>query len=342
MELSLVAFAESTGSVSGTINSVAPISIRFGDATRELVNQSFNTFGLPSQILILGDDSQSFFLGSQYRDDVRFISSNPEQNLRPYDPVRNPNGLDLSTAFLGRGISAFVIEPNTNALLPLEDGISGTVGGIAVRGSNFGLYGSVQRRVFERQPEPIIPEPIIPEPIIPDLASTQNLDVVSSNFCDDATVARSFDSDILDVDESLTVGLSINEASATANPCTSRSTPSQPGNTLEAPSPEEPETLESSSSDEATAEAVEESVNTSEAISLEESELLESESSSEGTSAALVEHSTEVSSENEGVIVEVPEAAIGVEPVVDAPSMNLSVETFETRPVFSSSPGQAL
>ena len=165
---------------------------------------------------------------------------------------------------------------------------------------------------------------------------------MSSNFCDDATVARSFDSDILDVDESLTVGLSINEASATANPCTSRSTPSQPGNTLEAPSPEEPETLESSSSDEATAEAVEESVNTSEAISLEESELLESESSSEGTSAALVEHSTEVSSENEGVIVEVPEAAIGVEPVVDAPSMNLSVETFETRPVFSSSPGQAL
>jgi len=343
LELSLRTSATSVPQV-GSQN--APISIRFGNANEELVNEQFQINGAASYIRILGDSSQTFYLGPQYENNIRFTSSVPGRNLRPYDPNTNPTGLDLSDGFFQAGI-----KPNSDALRALSNGVSGTVAGIAVRGGdNSGLYGSVQSRLFSPPtpepptpepptPEPPTPEPPTPEPPTPDLASTQNLDVAVGDFCDDETIARSFDSDILGIDERLIGELPANQAPATTDPCTSRSTPSpsQPGNALEAPPSVDLERLEPVSPDQGSTEAVEESVDTSKTLLLDEPERVKPVSTGEeaATATALLDYPTEAFFNNQGVMVEVSEATTRVEPVVAAPAMNLSVETVEARPIFS-------
>ncbi|MEM9004356.1 MAG: hypothetical protein AAGE59_12640, partial [Cyanobacteria bacterium P01_F01_bin.86] len=145
LELSLI--TRPNDNPPGALN--APITIRYGDATQAIINESINILGLPSQILILGDSTQPFVIGPET---VTFVPANTANNLDPLDSVNNPNGFDPSAPFL------FELDSSTPYTYPSEEfpeNTSGLVAGIAIgEGTNLDLYGSLQNQAFEGNPDP--------------------------------------------------------------------------------------------------------------------------------------------------------------------------------------------
>lgn len=155
----------------------APITINYGGATREIVNQEFTIFsnsGLPaspSRIFIAGDDSQPFVIGPESIEFVPFVPFGDEDltpNLDPYNPIENPNGFDPATPF---GFTTGESTPYTFPSSIFSPDINGLVAGIIVgTGANTTIHGSLQNRVFEApmsSPDISFPPPPPPENVPP-------------------------------------------------------------------------------------------------------------------------------------------------------------------------------
>lgn len=225
-----------------------PITIRYGDATREIVNEPVDILGVPSQILILGDSTQPFIVGPA---SVSFTPSDPANNLEPFDPVSNPNGFDPANPFFFR-VEASTPYPYPSEAFP-ED-TSGLAAGIAIgEGTNLDLYGSLQNQVFEgisdgngtggdgtdgggtdvgsgnggNPGEPSNPEgdggtiAANPEEVPPE---TQNLEADETNdLCEGRPTELQTADEILTIDESLVADVrSPDEDILTADPCNNR------------------------------------------------------------------------------------------------------------------------
>ncbi len=157
--------------------SVVPISIRYGDATQTVVDESYTSpdGGATIKLLILGDSVQPFVVGPQYDNDIVFKPRDPNNsvaNFNPDDPF------------------TFVFNDSVGLTFPSDDFppfASGLSAGISVRsGFNANLYGGLQTLLF-----------VPPPPTLPQIEET------ASSVCDNFQSAPPSNETLLVIDESL-------------------------------------------------------------------------------------------------------------------------------------------
>ena len=116
---------------------IAPISVRFGDASKTIVDIPYDISAgfenRASRILIQGDETQPFVIGPAYQNGVEFVPSDPQNTLDSFDPA-SPFEFTTNT-------SADLVFPSNN----FPASASGVSAGIGISGgSNSALYGAVR------------------------------------------------------------------------------------------------------------------------------------------------------------------------------------------------------
>ncbi|MEO1396552.1 MAG: filamentous hemagglutinin N-terminal domain-containing protein [Cyanobacteria bacterium J06634_5] len=123
----------------------APITIRYGDATRTIENIQYdNLEGSPSQILILGDSSQAFVLPPVYTNNTEFFVSDVNDGT-PLDPA-NLAGRALEDLSFSTGEGVAFAFPSDD--FPANaSGLSASI--VIGSAGNSTLYGSSENQLFE-------------------------------------------------------------------------------------------------------------------------------------------------------------------------------------------------
>ncbi|HEY9832919.1 MAG TPA: filamentous hemagglutinin N-terminal domain-containing protein [Stenomitos sp.] len=193
----------------GSLN--APITIRYGDASRTLINQTVNvsSVGNPainstSRILVQGG-SAGFYGGAKVdrlipgNDD--FVTANPNAansyiTVTPNTPNNPSNYIYGNTLYRNQRYQALTFASNE---FPVD--ASGTVGAIAIgAGVDAGFYGSTQNLVFNpisvpvdpttptTPTNPVVNNPTTPtNPVVPDATNSTNSVIATNSSTSDTS-----------------------------------------------------------------------------------------------------------------------------------------------------------
>jgi len=117
----------------------APITIRIGDASVPIIDQTYPIeSGGVGRVLVLGDSHQAFRLGPVFNNNTVYVPLNASDQVADYNPKTNNFAFKLNgSRALNYGTTEFPADA------------SGAVGGIAIgEGTNSSLYGTFQSRAF--------------------------------------------------------------------------------------------------------------------------------------------------------------------------------------------------